>query len=477
MKPRISRILLICLVVSFSLDMFAFKIHPPHISVHISPRAITSKPAELIHQAQATVSHIATEGAQITDKGGTVIATAAGAGVNGTDHLKDEVTSKGADLKNATDKAEQSLQKAAVDEGKEILKQALKDANSAVTIAARDANTIAERTGDAAHSAATTLATTGTEVVKTVSSGALTAGKDAAHLQLDAIHVALLLAEAEKKDTVDNYRNAVASARETISDIGSGKIALATQDLGVTVTSTLTAASLNTSDNKQTVKSFSDAVDMEHALFESYAAVRSGHYGGATEAMGRAMSSAGTLLTENGDPGDGTLLSQTGQTVSQQAPFAEEIVKDAKDANPKQFAKDTENHYLDPIKTAKLNAQAAVDAARDGRFGEATIDATTAAALVSSNENDDQATKTVLAAEAALDSAKQAISSGKNGSYGEAAKNAGDALSNAGDALTQAGDKDDGQELSDLGNQIHEYAVHGTQATAAVKQVAAESKN
>jgi hypothetical protein len=185
--------------------------------------------------------------------------------------------------------------------------------------------------------------------------------------------------------------------------------------------------------------------------------------------MGRSLTAAGELVSQ-ADPDTGAILIKAGTAIDGEAPYAEETVRDLREGNIYSAARDETNQYVDPIKSAVLNAQSAVRDAVSGKMDQATLEAATALVLSEPDQqNVDDAKQAVIAAETALDDAKVALSQGNQGNFGTAAEKLGDALSSASKAM-QSTDKSDGDELADLGNQIHEAAAHGKEATEAEKQ-------
>jgi hypothetical protein len=471
LRRRLATALWLGLAVPLGLNAFGPHIHipTPHISITLPriPIPIPS-PAQTMKSVANDATHVAQESIKVANTGIQSAANAAKAGVTPIASAGSDITEAAQDIaKTAANAGNDAAQGAA-----SISQQTLQATGSAIqttaNTAAHEASTIAERTGDLARSASSGAALAGKDVTKGLVNAAQTAGQDAAHLGLDAAHIALALAQQEGKARTTELRAALATAGDAVADLREGRFGHAAQDLSDTVSSALAAASQADESGAQVKEEFSESIDMEHAQLETIQDVRLGQYGRAAEAMGRSCTSAGQLVKPI-DPETGAVLIQAGTSIQEEAPFAEQLTKDVKKGDVYSAVHDTGDQYIDPAKTALQNGKAALDDAQKGKFGEATIEATTAVALVTTGRGENQNTdEAVLAAEAALDSARSALNAGKQGNYGTAAEHAGDALSSAGKAIS-AVDEQDGKELSEDGAEIHEYAVHGSEAVAASK--------
>lgn len=458
----------------------------PHI--HIStPHVSIPAPAKIVQQVRNDAVHVTNETAKVTVQAAKVTSQAAvivvapvptevvPAAAKGISTASAAVQSAGTDLtKSANQLANNVINKsdqAVIDSGKATV--------DAANAAAHNANVVAEGANDVKRDVVQGVNTAGSAVAsgaRAVGTAADTVGKGAAHITLDAAHVALLFAQVEKKATVADVHSALTSASNSVQEIGEGHLLTAAQDLSEAVTSAMAATTHTEVDTEQEKDDFREAADMQHSVLETYQQIYQGHYGTAVEAMGRSFSSAGALVSQV-DPDSGAVLVQAGAAVEQQAPYAETTFQDVKHANLELAIRDQTDEYVDPLKDAVEDAKTAAADAKDGKYGEAAMEATTAVILSQGDSKDAaQAQKAILSAEAALDSAKAAATQGKNGNYGTSAEDAGDALAYAGNAIKPY-DSDKGSALIDLGTQIHEAAAHGKEATETEKQVVYAVKN
>src|SRR5207244_3883291 len=145
-----------------------------------------------------------------------------------------------------------------------------------------------------------------------------------------------------------------------------GHLGRAVEDLGAVVTTAL--ATVSAEDAKQSKELFTHAVEAVQGQLEAIHEIRSGHFGHAAEAMGRGLTAAGQVVAV-ADPEIGQAISGAGTAIQQQAPFAERTAAELKAGNFQAAARDTAEHYIEPAKTALLNAKAAAANAREGRFG------------------------------------------------------------------------------------------------------------
>lgn len=445
---------------------------------HIKPPHIQIQPAKIVQQVRNDAVHMSNEAGKIAAQAPNIvqetvtvttgIALVPVVAANVSDATKD-IQKGGNEIAKSADQLKNNV----LGVGDEAIKDASKSTIDAANATAHNAKVIAEGANDLKRDVAQGVNEAGSGVatgIHAVGNAADAVSKDAVHLTLDAAHVVLLFAQMEKKATTDEVRSALASASNSVQEIGEGHLLTAAQDLGVTVSSTMAALTHTNLNDEQEKDDFKDAVDMEHALLEAYQQIHEGHYGTAVEAMGRSINSAGELVAQV-DPDSGAVLVQAGAAVEQQAPYAERTFQDLKHADVQSAIRDQADEYIDPLKSAVDDAKTAAADAKNGKYGEATMEATTAVLLSEGDSKDvADAQKAILSAEAALDSLKAAAAQGKGGNYGTSAEDAGDALASAGNAIKPY-DQDSGNELIDLGTQVHEAAAHGKEATETEKQV------
>jgi hypothetical protein len=457
----------------------------PHIHISIpSPPIHIPPPANIVQQVRNDAAHMSNEAGKVASQGATVVqktvvvtAPIAAVRVVATNV---PITTKVVEAeRNQVVKSADQLKNAVTGKGDQAVEDSAKGAKDAANATAHDAKVIAEGANDLKRDVVQGLNEAGSGAAtgaRAVGSAADAVGKSAAHLTLDAAHVVLLFAQIERKATTDELRSALTSASNSVQEIGEGHLLTAAQDLSVTVTSSMAALTHTNLNDEQEKDDFKDAADMEHALLEAYEQIHEGHYGTAVEAMGRSFNSAGELVAQV-DPDSGAVLLQAGAAVEQQAPYAERTFQDLKHAELELAVRDQADEYIDPLKSAIADAKAAAADAKNGKYGEATMEATTAVILSAGDSKDAaDAQKAILSAEAALDSAKAAVVQGKDGNYGTSAEDAGDALALAGQAIKPY-DQDSGNELFDLGTQVHESAAHGKEATETGKQIADAMKD
>jgi hypothetical protein len=232
-------------------------------------------------------------------------------------------------------------------------------------------------------------------------------------------------------------------ASQTMDDIGNARLGHAAQDLTELVASELAAASVNRV--QQTEAIFSNARSALAANFEAIGCLRQGQWSHATVAMGRGMAAAGGVMTGAGHVEMGMAITQGGQAIEAEAPYAAHLVQilaRARAQHVSNASKVVVESHPDPRKTALALSQAAVESAKAGRFQEATLRATTAVALISGTRNvpNDRIT------DAAILSAQSALAAMKAGQFAMANSQAADALGATGKAIYRS-DPQAGQEL------------------------------
>jgi hypothetical protein len=475
-KPRLAHVAICLLMVAFTLESasMAFGIHI-HIRISPPPLPHIPSPTAAASQLVKDTGHAAAEAGKVAATGAKSATDAAAAGVSGVATAEVTITKGAADVTTQTAKAGQAAAKivanagtGAAAAGASLAKEAAGQVTNAVDATAQASKAVAESTGDLARSASKGAATAGTAVADGLKVAAQSTAQEAAHLEVDAAHITLALLQQEKTAATSEVRGALADADNAVSDVRDGRFGRAMTDLSEAATNALAVVSEGKESSTEPTQSLSNAADMEHAQLEAIEALRQGKFGTSAEAMGRTLSSGGEIVSVV-DPESGAVLLKAGDALEQEAPFAEKLVADVKDGDIYAAAQDVGDQYTNPIRTALANAKTAADDAKNGRFGEATLEATTAVLLATSQKMPGQdADKALLSGEAALDSFKVALAAGEKGDYGNAAESAGDALSAAGEAVAQT-DKADGDELTELGTEVHEYAVHGKAVATTVR--------
>ncbi len=430
------------IVVNLSLEgkLNAFGPHI-HISVHISPPHISiPNPVPIVKHDADVANKIATHAATTLDHSLAPV-------VHDIPKVTTTVT---------------SIQVAVIDSSKNLTKAPIKDLTKEVN-----------NLGDKVDAASENVRAIANKVAKPLANGVKGAASDGEHaakdIKLIGAHIELIVTDEVKgtvKQEVADVRTCKAYAVMTVADIGSGRFGHATQDISKTVLTGLSVASFTGDAQQDAHDAFSHARDAVHADLEAIEDVRSGHFGDAAEAMGRSLTAAGTLVSDAGEPDIGSAINQAGQNVETETPYAEHMTHDLRQMDISDAARQAVESYIQPEKTALTLSKSAVQSAKDGKFGDATLQATMAVALLTgATTNSAESTAT----EASILSAKAALDATKEGRFGAAGQSVGDALSSAGQAIN-ATDPNTGQELENDGETIHEYAANLSESAAEVRQ-------
>jgi hypothetical protein len=293
------------------------------------------------------------------------------------------------------------------------------------------------------------------EVKHTASEVENGAKRDAAHLGLDAAHAALIGVEQVRKQATPmaaKLRASVAYTDRLAEDVRNGRFGHATEDLGKAVTCALAAVQVDAQDLRALT---ADAREAIHDDLDAIKAARAGRWSEVAESMGRCLAQAGNIVAAAGEPEVGETLNGLGHAIKDQAPYAKAMVADIKHGDVKEAAHEAVADYVKPMRSALSLSKSAAESAKNGKFGEATLQASLAVTLASSATSEAPLSE---ASERAINRAQAALEAVKHGQFGEAGKAVGDAVNSVGEALKAAGDEKNGQELADSGAQIHQYA-------------------
>ncbi|RDU98282.1 hypothetical protein DWV00_13265 [Trinickia dinghuensis] len=283
------------------------------------------------------------------------------------------------------------------------------------------------------------------------------AGKDVAKVAVAVARKSLLGLDIEGKTLTAAAESARSSASQTLLDVRNGNFGQAIKDAENTVVSACAVASPDdVQDSSQLI------ADAREALGDSLSAVQSfrgGRLEAAALAMADGLKHSGNLISAvPGEEYVGTAVSRAGDALRLQAPYAKEIVADAKARNVRAIVDDTAAEYVEPAKAAITLARDSTASAAMGRFGEAALQAVAAVSLVA-GQGSTGGTSTI---DDAITEAQSALASLKSGDLVMASQHAADALSAAGNGLDGS---DDGESQSLL-------AAAGVikQSTVTVKQ-------